>query len=137
MWGTVLGPGESVGSPRVQAAIGPAAAVLYHVVYDRGGEAVDALPVGREWREAVEQTPTRHRHLAVHAGHQIEPNAADQMVMPVAEEVASRAALVGSPARISEQLAEWQAAGITEIAYQPGGPDIPAELERFMAAARP
>jgi 5,10-methylenetetrahydromethanopterin reductase len=135
MWGTVLDPGEHIGSARVQAAIGPAAAVAYHAAYERGGDAVDALPGGRAWRETVEQAPAGQRHLAVHAGHQLELNAADRAVAPLAEPVVSGATLVGDPARVRDQLAEWHAAGITEVAYQPGGPDIPAELERFMAAA--
>jgi 5,10-methylenetetrahydromethanopterin reductase len=87
MWGTVLGPDEDVATQRVQVAIGPAAAVLYHVTYDRGGSAVDALPGGRAWREAIEKTPERQRHLAVHASHQIELNAADKVVAPAAEQV--------------------------------------------------
>lgn len=136
MWGTVLEHGEDVRSPRVQAALRPATAVLYHVTYERAGRAVDDLPAGRAWREAVEREPAGRRHLAVHAGHQVELNAADRLLFPAADDVVTQAALVGSPARIAEQLAQWREAGITEIAYQPGGPDIPAELERFMAAAQ-
>jgi hypothetical protein len=55
---------------------------------------------------------------------------------------ARRAFVVGDPrqlrhvsftsdADISEALA---AAGVTELAYQPAGPDIPGELERMRAA---
>ncbi len=136
MWGSVLGPGEDIGSARVQAALRPATAVLYHATYDRGGVAVDALPAGRQWRAAVEQVPAARRHLAVHAGHQVALNAADQVLFPAADQMMTRAALVGPPSQIADQLAEWHDAGITEIAYQPGGPDIPGELERFVAAAR-
>jgi 5,10-methylenetetrahydromethanopterin reductase len=71
----------------------------------------------------------------VHAGHQVELSEHDRLLFPGAEEVAHRAALVGDPARIRDQLAEWESAGITEVAYQPAGPDIPAELERFAEAA--
>ena len=36
---------------------------------------------------------------------------------------------------VRDQVAAWAADGITEIAFQPAGPDIPGELERFVAAA--
>lgn len=136
MWGTALLAGETPSSPRVSESVGPATAVAYHVTYERGGEAaVDALPQGREWRRSVERVDADRRYLAVHAGHQIELNDHDQLVFPGAESVIPRAALVGDRAQIRDQLAAWEAAGITEIAYQPGGPDIPAELERFAEAA--
>lgn len=44
-FGTVLGDGEDLASPRVAAALGPGAAVLYHAAYTQGGtEAIDSLP---------------------------------------------------------------------------------------------
>jgi 5,10-methylenetetrahydromethanopterin reductase len=42
--------------------------------------------------------------------------------------------LTGEPAQLRERLAEWQNKGLTEIAYQPAGRDIPGELRRFIAA---
>jgi 5,10-methylenetetrahydromethanopterin reductase len=54
-FGTVLDEGEDLSSPRVIDAAGPAAVVLYHASYERGGApAVDALPGGQAWREAIE-----------------------------------------------------------------------------------
>jgi 5,10-methylenetetrahydromethanopterin reductase len=136
MWGTVLRDGESLDSLRVRMSVGPATAVAYHVTYERGGSAaVDVLPNGREWRHSVERIDADRRYLAVHSGHQIELNDHDELVFPGAEPVIARAALVGDRQQVRDQLATWQAAGITEIAYQPGGPDIPAELERFADAA--
>ena len=38
---------------------------------------------------------------------------------------------------ITEQLSHYGAQGITEVIYQPTGPDIPGELEAFITAARP
>lgn len=35
-----------------------------------------------------------------------------------------------------ERIAQLEASGVTEIAYQPAGPDIPRELEAFASAAR-
>ena len=44
--------------------------------------------------------------------------------------------VTGSPARIAEQLAHYADQGITEIIYQPAGPDITGELERFITIAQ-
>jgi 5,10-methylenetetrahydromethanopterin reductase len=38
------------------------------------------------------------------------------------------------PTAIRERVAEFAAIGVTEIVYQPAGPDIPGELEQFFGA---
>src|SRR5205823_2388915 len=43
-----------------------------------GPDAVRALPRGDEWLRVIEQAPKRQRHLAVHTGHCVELNAADE-----------------------------------------------------------
>jgi hypothetical protein len=43
--------------------------------------------------------------------------------------------MTGSRADIQARLRALTAAGITEVAYQPMGPDIPRELAAFAAAA--
>jgi 5,10-methylenetetrahydromethanopterin reductase len=49
----VLDEGEDLNSPRVIDAAGPAAVVLYHATYERGGAtAVDALPGGHGVRRS-------------------------------------------------------------------------------------
>ena len=69
-FGTVLDKGEELTSPRSSMPRGPAAAVLYHAMYERGGaDAARALPGGQSWREAIEAYPEDERHLAIHAGH--------------------------------------------------------------------
>ena len=40
----------------------------------------------------------------------------------------------GTAAQLRERAAELEAAGVTELAYQPAGPDIPGELERMRDA---
>jgi len=40
----------------------------------------------------------------------------------------------GTAAQLRDRVARLDAAGVTEIAYQPAGPDIPGELERMWAA---
>ena len=41
-----------------------------------------------------------------------------------------------SPAALRELCAHLEEAGVTEVAYQPAGPDIPRELEAFATAVR-
>jgi len=116
-FGTVLADGEQPTDERVLAAAGHGMAVAYHALYERGGAAaVDALPGGAAWRAAVERVPERERHLAIHECHLVLTTDRD------------RAALLRA------RVAQLEAAGVTELAYQPAGPDIPGELERMMAA---
>ena len=42
--------------------------------------------------------------------------------------------LTGTPAELRSRLEQLAAAGLTEIAYQPAGSDIPGELARFIEA---
>ncbi|MCW2526693.1 MAG: class flavin-dependent oxidoreductase [Pseudonocardiales bacterium] len=136
MWGSVLGDGESASSPRTVAAVAPAVAVLYHVAYERGGAAaVDELPGGRRWRAAVEQSMSQRRHLAVHAGHQVELNRADQLVADQAKTLIPVITATATADELRRRLDTWAAAGISEVVYQPGGPDIERELERFARMA--
>lgn len=137
MWGTVLDDGEAPDSAQVIETLGPATAVIYHVTYERGGAAaVDALPGGAAWRARIERTPEPQRHLAVHAGHQIELNDADSALFPAATPLISQASLVGDRHRVRDQVLSWAHDGITEIAFQPSGTDIVGELERFADAVR-
>jgi 5,10-methylenetetrahydromethanopterin reductase len=55
--GTVLEPGETLASPRVFDALAPAIALVYHATYESAGAAVDHLPGGKAWREAIERVP--------------------------------------------------------------------------------
>jgi len=44
--------------------------------------------------------------------------------------------LTGDPGAVRAKITELAEAGVTEIAYQPAGPDIPRELEAFANAVR-
>lgn len=127
-FGTVLDDDEDPGSDRAMAAAGHAAALIYHAVHLSGG--VAALPNGDRWLALLEQFPERERHLAIHEGHLIEANPRDREVI-----TGETLAMFGS-ARTADawraHLGQHEAAGATEIAYQPAGPDIPGELRRFM-----
>ena len=134
--GTVFGDGEDLTSPRVIAALGPLAALIYHATYERGStEAVDSLPGGRAWRESIEEVPEASRHLAVHAGHLVEPNERDRGHAHDLMQLASRMSLTGSAEQVAAKLGALASAGVTEVAYQPAGPDIPRELRALASAA--
>jgi 5,10-methylenetetrahydromethanopterin reductase len=134
--GTVLENREPLDSPRVRAAAGAGHALAYHATYEFGGD-VTQLPGGREWLDVITAEPERERHLAVHDQHLVGLNRADEAAWAAGGWKAIPATTVtGSPAQISQQLARFAEAGITEIIYQPVGPDLVGELERFMAVAR-
>jgi 5,10-methylenetetrahydromethanopterin reductase len=135
-FGTVFDEGEDLTSPRVVAALGPSAALIYHSAYALGNsEMVDALPGGRAWRESIDALPQASRHLAVHAGHLVEPNERDRDRVEDLMELASRRSLSGSAEKVQAKLGTFAAAGVTESVYQPAGPDIPRELRSFASAA--
>jgi 5,10-methylenetetrahydromethanopterin reductase len=125
--GTVLAPGESPGSARAIAAAGHAAAVGLHWATEF--DALDTLPGGRAWAAAYEQVPARERHLALHDQHLIAVNDRDRPFITGEMLAAQRLAADANAWR--ERLAHHERGGVTEIAYQPAGPDIPGELERF------
>jgi len=138
VWGTVLGEGEGTDTEHARQAAGPGWALAYHGAYEFGGSpAVRALPGGAEWLEVVERTPPERRHLAVHTGHCVELGEADQAAWKAGgHEMVRDVTMSGTPDRIRERLDEVAARGVTEIVFQPCGPDTRAELERFLDAAK-
>jgi len=135
--GAVIADDESLDSLRVRAAAGPGNALAYHAAYEFGGD-VTALPGGQAWLDHIEAVPQQRRHLAVHDRHLTELNAADQAAWAAGAWQAIPATTVTSSApEIAKQLSGFAAQGITEVIYQPTGPDIPAELEAFIVAAQP
>ncbi len=110
--------------------------VLYHALYERGGAAaVDALPGGRGWRDAVEAYPIDERHLVVHQGHAMQPNAIDERFLGEFLKFANQMALTGTAQQVSDKIAGLAALGVTELVYQPAGSDIERELRAFAGAA--
>jgi 5,10-methylenetetrahydromethanopterin reductase len=135
-FGTVLDDGEDAAGPRAVAAAGPALAAAYHAIYEaKGADGVDKLPGGREWRAAVEAVEASRRHLAIHDGHLIRLGEHDEALLTRAAPLLARWTMTGTPADIGARLRALTAAGITEVAYQPMGPDIPRELTAFARAA--
>lgn len=131
-FGTVLADGEDPGSPRALAAAGHAAPVLFHWALEN--RRLDAVPNGGAWAAAYADVPARARHLALHDRHLVAINDRDRPF--VTGELMAQQGLALTRAGWRERVALLASMGATEIAYQPGGPDVPGELERFIAACR-
>jgi 5,10-methylenetetrahydromethanopterin reductase len=132
-FGTVLDEGEEPGCDRAIEAAGHGASVFYHFWSENGRDMAE-LPRGLDWVEAYRDVPADVRHLAIHDRHLIAVNERDRPF--VTGELMTALGSVFRPAELRERLAGLEAAGVTEIAYQPAGPDIPRELEAFAAAVR-
>jgi 5,10-methylenetetrahydromethanopterin reductase len=134
-FGTVLADGESPNDERVLAAAGHGLAVAYHAMYERGGAAaVDALPGGAKWRVAVEAEAPERRHLLTHENHLVSLTDRDRDALAEGASLLTAISFTGSAAELRDKAAALEAAGATELAYQPAGPDIPGELERMREA---
>jgi 5,10-methylenetetrahydromethanopterin reductase len=134
-FGTVLEEGEQPTDERVMDAAGHGVAVIFHALYERGGaEGVDAVPGGPRWREAIEAVPRERRHLAIHEEHLVSVSQRDHPAVIEGAGLLAALTLTGTPAELRTRVEQLAAAGLSEIAYQPAGSDIPGELERFIKA---
>jgi 5,10-methylenetetrahydromethanopterin reductase len=131
-FGTVLRDGEDPGSARVLAAAGHAAPVLFHFALEN--HRLDMVERGDEWARVYQSIPANRRHLAIHDQHLIAINERDRPFITGERMVKQGLAL--SRAGWRERVAMLEAAGATEIAYQPAGPEIASELEAFASAVR-
>ncbi len=136
-FGTVLRDGETVSSARVIEAAGPGVAVVLHGMYERAGAAVvDTFPGGPAWRAGLEEIDEVHRHLATHEGHLVELTDRDRAGLEGGlSELIGSFTLTAPASEIGTRVQAFAAQGVTELAYQPCGPDVPGELEAFAAAA--
>lgn len=128
-FGTVLEDGEDPGAPRVLAAAGHAAPVLFH--YALENRQLGLLPNGEQWAAAYADVPAKERHLALHDRHLIAINDRDRPFVTGELLAANGFALSRDGWR--ERVTQLAAMGATEIAFQPAGPDVRRELERFAA----
>jgi len=131
-FGTVLAPGESADAPRALAAAGHAAPVLFHFALEN--RRLDLLPNGDAWAAAYADVPAARRHLALHDRHLIAINDRDRPF--VTGQLLAAQGLALDAAGWRSRVDMLASLGATEIAYQPAGPDIAGELERFVAAVR-
>jgi 5,10-methylenetetrahydromethanopterin reductase len=133
----VLDPNESADSERVLLAAGAGAGVVYHRAYDLPGAPgrpkIPDMPGGAGWRAAIEAIPARERHLHTHRGHLTFPNEIDRTVLT--GETIRRYTFTGEADALRKRMDDLATRGITEIAYQPAGPDIPRELTAFARMA--
>jgi 5,10-methylenetetrahydromethanopterin reductase len=130
-FGTVLEDGEDIGSERVLAAAGHSVAVMLHALYEWSPDALAGVPGGMEWKAMIEDVPEATRHLAVHDRHLVGVNDHDRPFV-------GPALLAGSaftPEQLRERLDLMADQGVTEVVYQPAGPDIERELTVYAEAA--
>jgi 5,10-methylenetetrahydromethanopterin reductase len=92
------------------------------------------LPNGAAWVDRIEAVPQSERHLSVHDGHLIKLSDIDRETIP--REVVPEMTVTGTSDEVRIKLEAIADSGLTEIAYQPQGPDTARELEAFMAVAR-
>jgi 5,10-methylenetetrahydromethanopterin reductase len=100
---------------------------MLHGSYEQGA-ALDA-----SWAEGIESIDARTRHLAIHDRHLVSVTERDRPY--ITGELIRAFTYTGSPAEVSEKIATAGAAGVSEIAFQPAGPDITRELTAFASAA--
>ena len=134
-FGTVLDDGEDVHSRDVMNRAGHGLAVVFHALYERGGaDAVLGLPGGRQWVDAIRAIPAAERHLVTHEGHLVRLTAVDEEAVALAADLLPQFTFSGTAAHLRDRVAEYGAGGVTELVYQPAGPDVAVELGRMMDA---
>jgi 5,10-methylenetetrahydromethanopterin reductase len=135
-WGTIRDDHEEPDSDRVRAAGGPGWALAYHGAYEFGTPLED-LPGGAEWKAVIERSPEDERHLAVHSAHCVGLNDADQAAWDAGgHQILDDVTMSGTADQVRERLAGLADNGVTEVVFQPCGPDTRRELEVFMETAR-
>lgn len=129
--GTVLEDGEDFETPRVFEALGPGIAAMYHGTYEAAGEGVDALPNGKQWRQAIEQVPEAERHLAIHADHMLRVTDLDRRFISA---TLGAGLFAGTREQLRERVAGLSRAGLSDILYVPTGGDIERQLTAMAEA---
>ena len=136
-FGTVFDEGETAESARVVEAAGPGVVVALHAFYERAGaDAVDRFPGGPQWREGIEAFDSGRRHLYTHEGHLAELTERDRAALHAGlSSLIPAFTLSGPPDDVRRRIGEYAQQGVTEVCYQPSGPDIERELRAFAVAA--
>jgi 5,10-methylenetetrahydromethanopterin reductase len=130
IFGTVLESMESPESKRAQEAAGPAVAAALHAIESRH-KSLDRFPGGDAWVEAASRLDPATRHLHVHRGHLEELNEVDAHAWPEAQGLVKKLTVTGSVDEIRERVTKFEAAGVSELVYQPVGPNLIRELTQM------
>jgi 5,10-methylenetetrahydromethanopterin reductase len=130
--GTVLEDGEPPTSDRAWEAAGHAAATAYHVSYEFGSD-MSGLPNADAWRAYIDALPEAERHLLLHKGHVTTVSEHDARFIP--RETVAQLTFTGTVDQLAARCRRLAARGITDVIFQPAGPDIPRELEAFARVA--
>src|SRR5262249_41997604 len=110
-------------------AAGHAGAVMLHGAYEHSLLPEEQLS---EWLTAYENVAEDRRHLAMHYGHLVHVNQHDAPY--VSGDLLAQFGLALTVEGWQQRFAELQEGGVTEIAFQPAGSDIPRELESYAEA---
>jgi len=85
----------------------------------------------------VERTAPEERHLAVHDQHCVGLNEADQAAWAAGgRQMLDDVTVSGTRDQVRERLAGLAEHGVTEVVFQPCGPDTRRELEVFIDTAK-
>ena len=116
-------------------AAGPGTVLALHGVWEYNGPVAE-MPGGAAWLAQIERVPEAERHLTVHEQHCVGLNAADAAAwVGGAHALLKDVTVSGTGGEVRQRLATLAEQGVTEVVYQPAGPDIRRELERFMETA--
>jgi 5,10-methylenetetrahydromethanopterin reductase len=83
---------------------------------------------------AIEAIPADERHLVTHEGHLVRLTDVDKEAVALAADLLPQFTFSGTAEQLRARVAEFAAGGVTELVYQPAGPDVAGELARMMAA---
>jgi 5,10-methylenetetrahydromethanopterin reductase len=135
--GTVVRLGEDHTSERLVQAVAPWFGTGYHALWEFAPDALDTMPGGSEWRDAMlAARPERERHLAVHEGHVTVLADRDLAAVRAAGARILQHGWTGDAAAVRRRFVAAGDAGIDEVVYCAAGPDIEGELRAFADAVR-
>jgi 5,10-methylenetetrahydromethanopterin reductase len=126
--GTVL-PDGPVDENYLLSAAGAGAGAMYHIAYATTPDALDKLPGGPQYREAIEKHPAATRAFAVWGQHLFAATPEERAALT--PDRVKELTFTGTVAELRDRLVEMEKGGATEIIYQPSGPDLERELVAF------
>ena len=133
----MLDSDEDHNTRRVIDSIGPSYTTGIHSLFEWAPEHLNEVPGGAEWLDRIKaERSADERHLVVHEGHLVAVTERDRPLLDVAGERIMTSPFTGTPTQVADAVAHMGELGVTEIAFNPVGPDIEHDLEAFAAACR-